>query len=223
MSQTFEQPAGNNSLDPGHGSRRNFLRSSLIGTVTGAAVIIPASTLVAQTVHAATQIGLNLSARSAFREIKGDEDEHVSFLVGALGSAARPKPSFKNLKQSNVGHFIQLAQVFENVGVGAYLLAAPAISDKDYLAAAGSILTIEARHAGYLNALLGKPLSTNGSFDKPIAQAKIVTDVLPFIESLNGGGDPSKPLANDTDILNFALLLEYLEASFYDINVPRFY
>ena len=38
-----------------------------------------------------------------------------------------------------------------------------------------------------------------------------------------GGPDPSKPLTNDADILNFALLLEYLEATFYDINVPKFY
>ncbi len=46
---------------------------------------------------------------------------------------------------------------------------------------------------------------------------------MPFIKSLNGGSDPSKPLQNDIDILNFALLLEYLEATFYDTNVPRFY
>ena len=35
--------------------------------------------------------------------------------------------------------------------------------------------------------------------------------------------DPSKPLKSDIDILNFALLLEYLEATFYDINVPIYY
>ena len=102
-------------------------------------------------------------------------------------------------------------------------MAAPAISSKGYLAAAASILTIEARHAGYLNSLVGKPLSTNGSFDKPIAQSQIVKDVMPFIKSLNGGSNPSNPLRNDIDILNFALLLEYLEATFYDINVPIFY
>lgn len=102
-------------------------------------------------------------------------------------------------------------------------MAAPAISSKSTLAAAGSILTIEARHAGYLNALTGMPLSTNGAFDKPIPQAQIVSDVSPFIASLNGGPDPSKSLTNDVDILNFALLLEYLEATFYDLNVPKFY
>lgn len=223
MSQQLEHLDENDSTKNDRGSRRMFLRSSLIGTVTGAAVILPASTLMTQTVRAATQSALSLSALSAFREIKADEDAHVSFLVQALGKAARPKPTFKGLKQSSVNNFIQLAQVFENVGVGAYLLAAPTIKNKNYLAAAGSILTIEARHAGYLNSLLGKALSTNGSFDKPIAQAQVVTAVSPFIANLNGGPAPSKTLANDTDILNFALLLEYLEASFYDINVPTFY
>ena len=31
------------------------------------------------------------------------------------------------------------------------------------------------------------------------------------------------PAYSDSDILNFALLLEYLEATFYDINVPKFF
>ena len=207
------------SLKQGTSSRRAFLGRSLASV----AVVVPASLLVSQTASAASRSAMNLSTEQAFQEIKRDEDAHVSYLKEALGSAARPKPTFKHLKQSNVDNFVKLSQVFENVGVGAYLMAAPAISSKSTLAAAGSILTIEARHAGYLNALTGMPLSTNGAFDKPLSQGQIVNDVSPFIASLNGGPDPSKPLTNDVDILNFALLLEYLEATFYDINVPKFY
>lgn len=206
-------------LKQGTSSRRAFLGRSLASV----AVVVPASLLVSQTASAASRSAMNLSTEQAFQEIKRDEDAHVSYLKEALGSAARPKPTFKHLKQSNVDNFVKLSQVFENVGVGAYLMAAPAISSKSTLAAAGSILTIEARHAGYLNALTGMPLSTNGAFDKPLSQGQIVNDVSPFIASLNGGPDPSKPLTNDVDILNFALLLEYLEATFYDINVPKFY
>jgi hypothetical protein len=218
------QPSNENSselhtLKQGTSSRRAFLGRSL----ASAAVVVPASLLVSQTASAASRSAMNLSTEQAFQEIKRDEDAHVSYLKEALGSAARPKPTFKHLKQSDVDNFVKLSQVFENVGVGAYLMAAPAISSKSTLAAAGSILTIEARHAGYLNALVGLPLSTNGAFDKPISQEQIVEDVSPFIASLNGGPDPSKPLTNDVDILNFALLLEYLEATFYDINVPKFY
>ena len=71
----------------------------------------------------------------------------------ALGGAARPKPTFVNLVQPNLLAFAKTSQALENTGVGAYLGAAPIIFNKGYLAAAGSILTIEARHAGYLNVL----------------------------------------------------------------------
>ena len=201
-------------------SRRGFLGRS----VASAAVIVPAaSMLVAQTAHAASDSARHLSYSAAFQEIKNDEDTHVSFLKSALGGAARPKPTFKNLKQNDQSTFINLSRIFENTGVGAYLLAAPSISSKANLAAAGSILTIEARHAGYLDSITGYPLSPNGAFDKPIAQATIVNAVSPFIASLNGGSNPAATLKNDGDILNFALLLEFLEAEFYDINVPHFF
>ena len=206
----------------GNTSRRTLLRNSLLGaTSVGAATLLVTQTASAASYTAKTSF--NLSASAAFEEIMRDENAHVAYLKQALGSAARPKPDFQNLAQPDLAHFVKLSQVFENVGVGAYLLAAPAISSKAVLGAAASILTIEARHAGYLNALIGLPLSTNGAFDKPIPQATIVADVSPFIQSLDGGPNPAAPLMNDTDILNFALLLEYLEATFYDINVPKFF
>lgn len=218
-------------------TRRKFLRRSLMG----AAVVVPAGLIAAYdatggfntTAAHADQSGLmnghhlrSAEIKSAFHEIMNDEDTHVTYLKNALmkaGATPRPKPTFKGLDQKSVYGFLNLSQVFENVGVGAYLLAAPAISSKAYLSAAGSILTIEARHAGFLDVLLRKPISANGAFDKSLPQATIVSDVAPFIQSLNGGTDPAGTLANDVDILNFALLLEYLEAEFYNLNVPKFF
>jgi len=84
-------------------------------------------------------------------------------------------------------------------------------------------LTIEARHAGFVDFLLGQPLSENDAFDRPASHAEIITAVSPFIESLNGGPDPADELNNDLVILNFALLLGYLEAEFYGINVPNLF
>ena len=116
-------------------------------------------------------------------------------------------------------------------GVGAYLGAAPIIHNPDYLAAAGSILTIEARHAGYIDVLLDELMTTNvysdaQSFEMPLTQAQVVDLAGPFITSLNGGPPLSfsttPSAANDVAILNFALALEYLEAAFYNINVPAF-
>lgn len=164
--------------------------------------------------------------RDAFREMMDDEAKHVSFFEGALkkaGAPVPPKPTFKGLAQSNQSDFIRMSGILENTGVAAFLMAMAAISDKAYVAAAESIATIEARHAGFVNALLGKPLSENGAFDKPISHAEVIKSVSPFIESLNGGPDPADAFDNDTVILNFALLLEHLEAEFYRVNVPSLF
>lgn len=221
-------------------SRRLFLRRSALGVAMAGPVTLLAacgttsgsggSTPAASTPTATAKTGLALPAlmdsKAAFTEIMNDENAHVTFLHDALtkaGATPRPKPTFKGLQQSDINSFANLSQTFENVGVGAYLMAAPAIKTNAYLAAAGSILTIEARHAGFLDVLLNKPISANGAFDKPLSQADIVSGVSPFIASLNGGPDPSATLKNDADILNFALLLEYLEAEFYNLNVPMFF
>lgn len=220
-------------------SRRTFLRRSIVGATIAAPIGLlaacggqtpntgsPGSTATSsQTTPALALMSLS-DNKAAFTEIMSDENAHVTFLQGALtkaGATPRPKPTFTGLQQTDVNAFANLSQVFENVGVGAYLMAAPAITSKAYLAAAGSILTIEARHAGFLDVLLKMPISANGAFDKPLSQADIVKDVSPFITSLNGGGDPSAPLKNDVDILNFALLLEFLEAEFYNLNVPKLF
>jgi len=164
--------------------------------------------------------------KNAFREMMDDEAKHVSFFEAALkkaGAPVPPKPTFKGLAQSNQSDFIAMSGTLENAGGAAFLMAMPKLSDRNYVAAAESIVTIEARHAGFVNALLAKPLSENGAFDKPTSHAEIVKAVSPFIDSLNGGPDPADPLNNDTVILNFALLLEHLEAEFYRVNVPNLF
>jgi len=164
--------------------------------------------------------------KNAFKEIMDNEATHVSFFEAALkkaGAPVRPKPTFKGLAQSNQSDFIRMSGILENTGVAAFLMAMRAISDKNYVAAAESIATVEARHAGFVNALLAKPLSESGAFDKPISHAELIKAVSPFIESLNGGPDPADALDNDTVILNLALLLEHLEAEFYRVNVPNLF
>ena len=146
--------------------------------------------------------------KNAFTEIMNDEAAHVTFFQKALTQAK---------------DFATMSRTLENTGIAAFLMAMPAISNQDYTAAAASILTIEARHAGFVDFLLGQPLSENGAFDKAASHAEIITAVSPFIESLNGGPDPADELNNDIVILNFALLLEYLEAEFYGINVPNLF
>lgn len=81
-----------------------------------------------------------------------DEQDHVLYLRKALGSGAVKKPAI-NLNAlgfgfNNVNDFLKLARIFEDVGVSAYLGAAPLISNKTYLDAAARILATEAQHAG---------------------------------------------------------------------------
>ena len=209
--------------------RRGFIRkaTSLVGAA-GAAVLLSSGTAQAdKTFNGGTQKG----AISTFADIQRHENAHVAFLLTALGGAARPKPTFQNLVQPDFQRFALVSQALENTGVGAYLGAAPVILNRGYLAAAGSIALIEARHAGWLNSLVDVPITTNvdgmeQSFETPLTAAQVVALASPFIASLNGGPQldySTTPSAvNDVAILNFALALEYLEADFYNLNVANF-
>lgn len=88
-------------------------------------------------------------AYARLTEVAGHEKAHVDFLTAALGSAATAECTY-NFPLGSVAEFLGTASVLEGVGVSAYLGAARQIADKDYLTAAGSILTIESRHAAYL-------------------------------------------------------------------------
>lgn len=80
------------------------------------------------------------------------EIDHVKYLRAALGSAAVKKPAINldalGYGYSDVNSFLKLSRQFEDVGVSAYLGAAPLISSKTYLAAAAAILATEAQHSG---------------------------------------------------------------------------
>jgi Ferritin-like domain len=84
--------------------------------------------------------------------LREDEMEHVLYLRKALGSRAAKKPAI-NLNAlgygfASLGSWLKLARQFEDVGVSAYLGAAPLITSKAYLGAAGAILATEAQHSG---------------------------------------------------------------------------
>lgn len=202
--------------------RRRFLRRAALLTagVPVAALALPSPALA---------LSPDANARRVFNSIRMHENDHVIFLELVLGGAKRPKPTFQGLRQRTYTQFVDLSQLFENTGVGAYLGAAPVIENPDTLAAAGSIALIEGRHAGYLNVYVGDPISQGDeSFETALSPDDVANGVAPFIASLNGGPpvdyDPDNPSpANDIAILNFALALEYLEAEFYNINVPRFF
>jgi hypothetical protein len=152
--------------------------------------------------------------KNAFREMMDDEAKHVSFFEAALKKAGRPsrRADLQGARTIQSERFHQDVRHPREYRVAAFLMAIPAISDKNYAAAAESIVTIEP------GTRLCECLARQASQRKRrIRQTHLsrrgCQSVSPFIASLNGGPDPADALANDTVILNFALLLEHLERS----------
>ncbi|KAI7003363.1 hypothetical protein D0869_14564 [Hortaea werneckii] len=96
-----------------------------------------------------TAAGFSQSSYDRLKEVAAHEAAHVDFLSTALGSAATKECTYA-FPMSSVTEFLATASVLEGVGVSAYLGAARQIANKDYLTAAGSILTVESRHSAYL-------------------------------------------------------------------------
>ena len=102
--------------------------------------------------------------------VSAHENAHVAFLRGALGRKAVKKPNF-NFKGTTTDQakFMATAHVLEDTGVAAYLGQVGNIKSKKILGAAGSILPVEARHAGWirdLNDVSGAPSAFQGGRSK---------------------------------------------------------
>jgi Ferritin-like domain len=131
------------------------------------------------------QVGLSGQAKAYATQFGQEEEEHVAALIAAiksLGGSPVKKPSFV-FPAANEKSFLALASVLENTGVGAYNGAAPSIKSKQVLAAAGSIVQIEARHAASINLLIGKSPTPNEGFDKPLTKPQVLAAAGPLIKS----------------------------------------
>lgn len=128
--------------------------------------------------------GIPASSYARLTEVAAHEKAHVDFLTTALGTAAT-KECVYGFPMSSVAEFLGIASILEGVGVSAYLGAARQIANKDYLTAAGSILTVESRHSAYLRDTssqqkLGPFPSAN---DVPLTPNAVYTLASAFIKS----------------------------------------
>ncbi|KAM4055129.1 ferritin-like domain-containing protein [Hirsutella rhossiliensis] len=141
-------------------------------------------------------------SKEFYKNLKGisqDEKDHVAFLSTALGDKAIKEPSFA-FPVKDAASFVGLSSVLEGVGVSAYLGAAPAITNKDYLTAAGSILTVEARHASYIRAAL-KQKPFPAAFDTPLGFNQVFSLAAQFVTGFAEGTKvPFKPFPKLTAV-----------------------
>jgi len=130
--------------------------------------------------------GLKGDVLKLAKDLRDNEQQHVSALkatVKQLGGTpvTAPGVDFGGAFKSETT-FLKYANTFEDTGVSAYNGAAPAISSPDVLAAAGSIVQVEARHAALIRLQRGvtpAPLA----FDKSSDKAAVLAAVKPFIKA----------------------------------------
>ena len=107
--------------------------------------------------------------------IRNHEAAHVrtlqSLITGLGGTPA--KPCTYNFGYKTADEFLSVAAILENTGVMAYDGALSQITTASLKTAAATIATVEARHASYLNLLVGTSPFPN-SFDTPATSATIL-------------------------------------------------
>ena len=98
--------------------------------------------------------------------IRTNELGHREFLRNALGSSRIPDLplDFSRVNFASRLEVLNLARSFEDLGVSALNGAGPLLRNPAFLAAAGSIVSVEARQAALLRDIL-KPLSTSFAGD----------------------------------------------------------
>jgi len=136
--------------------------------------------------RAAKQVkGLSKYESDLTKELRDNEGAHVDALTATIKQlggkpAAKPMFQFGGAFASRTA-YLKTANVLEDTGVSAYNGAAPMIKSVDVLAAAGSIVQVEARHAAMIRLVRDRPPAPR-SFDAASEMDEILKAVKPFIK-----------------------------------------
>lgn len=130
----------------------------------------------------ARRLMLSSEVAGIARDFGDAEQRHVEALRGTirkLGGTPVKAPRFR-FPISDERSFLKLAQTLEDTGVSAYNGAAPSIRSAEVLAAAGSIVQVEARHAAVIRLLRGEQPAPS-AFDAPLTQTQVTKAITPLI------------------------------------------
>jgi rubrerythrin len=132
---------------------------------------------------------------SIAKKFGSTEQEHVEALIATIKKlggkpVAAPKSNFQPTFDKGLMATLNAAADVENLGAAAYLGQAGNIKNKEVLAAALAIHTVEARHAAALNTLVGRGFGgkgglkgslPDGAFGKPMDMDAVLAAVKPFL------------------------------------------
>lgn len=120
------------------------------------------------------------------RVLGAQEAAHVTFLRSVLGNQTLFATEDISFNQDGLDailtdrdKILNTAVALEDVGVHAYNGAGPSLTNPTYLLAAGSIVSVEARHAAGVRALLGRS-TTEPDSDRLVKDADLSADLNPF-------------------------------------------
>jgi len=114
------------------------------------------------------------------------EATHVKFLRGVLGKDVLFQTNELNLNQNGLNalltdrtKILNTAVTLEDLGVHAYNGAGPSLTNPTYILAAGSIVSVEARHAAGVRSLLGRP-TTQTDNERLVQNSDLNAKMNPF-------------------------------------------
>ncbi len=128
--------------------------------------------------------GKDLTYLTSFGQHEATHVQAITDTIKKLGGTpVAAKASYNFPAFNNRGDILNFAKVAEDIGVGAYQGAAAAIKNKDVLAAAGSIVQVEARHASIINLLLGLDPVVPAAFTVSQTVDQVLQKVTPILGS----------------------------------------
>ena len=148
-------------------------------------------------VAASPYAGISVSEATYLTDIRDHEVSHREFFKAALAGNAIPglTPDFSSINFADRTSVLGAAKAFEDLGVAAYNGAGYMIQNVAYLALAGKIVSVEARHASLIRNLIsyGSFADTTVLDANALDRAFTPAQVIPIANTFLSGTKISAP------------------------------